>query len=212
LGQKIIDLTLRFESGKRGVSFKPALTIAENGFNTTDLLIYSHALTHMDAPKHFISGGHAIDTTDLTKCMGPAIVVDVAHVQPNAIISVADVERYADQIIPGCRVLLRTDWDLHADQDDYRTHFPRIGSDLARWFVERGVWLLGVETPSVASLDETRRDELTTVHRILLAADIVIVESLCNLRELPEKVNFIALPLKLHESDGSPVRAVAIVE
>ena len=64
---------------------------------------------------------------------------------------------------------------------------------------------------SVASLRPERREELTEVHQIFLNAEVVIVESLANLRTLKnDVVHFIALPLKLDGVDGSPVRAVAI--
>jgi kynurenine formamidase len=114
----------------------------------------------------------------------------------------------AAQIGPGARVLLRTDWDDHVTQPDYRTAFPRISRELAHWLVARGVWLLGVQTPSVAALDD--REELREVHQILLRGNIVIVESLMNLRQLPSTITFIALPLPVAEGDGSPVRAVAL--
>ncbi|MEL6270407.1 MAG: hypothetical protein AAFR22_11415, partial [Chloroflexota bacterium] len=102
-----------------------------------------------------------------------------------------------------------TDGSTHADADDYRTQFPRISARLAAWFVERGVWLVGVETPSVASLAPENRAELTEVHQTLLGANVIIVEGLCNLNLLPPEVEFIALPLHLPGCDGSPVRAVA---
>ena len=117
--------------------------------------------------------------------------------------------QYADQIEPSARLLLRTDWDRHAELPDYRTHFPRISRELAHWLAERGVWLVGVQTPSVASLAD--REELRDVHQILLRGAIVIVECLANLDQLPPTVTFIALPLKVQAGDGSPVRAVAIL-
>lgn len=209
----IVDLSLTFTSGKRGVTLEPALSIREDGFNTTNLHIYSHALTHMDAPKHFIDEGFTMEALELKKCVGPALVVDVSHKAPHSFITVDDLAPYADDIGAGSRVLLRTDWDSHADAEDYRSQFPRISEGLAAWFAERRIWLLGVETPSVASLHLTHRTELTAVHRTLLGAEIVIVESLTNLRMLPTHVSqFIALPLKLDGSDGSPVRAIAIID
>lgn len=212
LGRKIIDLSLTFVTGKRGVLFDSALTIAENGFNTTNLHLYSHALTHMDAPKHFINDGWTIEAMDLEKCMGQALVIDLSHKGQNSHITVEDLAPYHDRIDEGSRLLLRTDWDQYADEEIYRTDFPRISEELAQWFVDCGVWFIGVETPSVASLSIHKRSELTSVHQILLSADITIVESLCNLRLLPEQVHFIALPLKLEGVDGSPVRAVALIE
>jgi len=71
--------------------------------------------------------------------------------------------------------------------------------------------LLGLDTPSVASLKEGDFRELQAVHRALLNAEIVIVEALANLAELSvQEVFFIALPLKIQGGDGSPVRAVAV--
>ena len=207
----MIDLTLTFADGKRGVKLQTELTIANDGFNTSTLQIYSHALTHMDAPKHFIDGGESMEKMNLNKCIGDAQVIDLSHKAPNSLITVADVEPFAARISKGTRLLIRTDWDLRANNDDYRSHFPRISPELASWLVGKGIWLIGLETPSVASLDEANIAELTTVHQTLLGADVVIVESLTNLRALPDTVTFIALPLKLEGGDGSPVRAVALV-
>ncbi len=209
--QRIIDLTLTLRDGMRGVTIESASTIAKEGYNTTTLHLYSHAGTHMDAPLHFVAGGHTLDQILLEKCVGPALVVDVSYKTPNSFITIEDISPHAAKIAPESRLLLRADWDLHADQADYRTHMPRISAGLARWLVKKQVALLGLETPSVASLRPENRAELIEVHQILLNAEMVIVESLANLREIQqETVQFIALPLKVEGGDGSPVRAVAI--
>jgi arylformamidase len=209
--QRIIDLSLTFTANMRGVSYAQNTTIADTGYNTTNLHLYSHAGTHMDAPLHFINGGRTIDHLDLSKCIGPALVLDLSHIESNGIITVEDLAPLADKITAGTRLLMRTDWDLHADMDDYRSHMPRVSAALATWLVDKGVVLLGLETPSVASLRPENRAELTEVHQILLRAEVVIVESLANLRELKqETVQFTALPLKIDGCDGSPTRAVAI--
>ena len=213
LARKIIDLSLTVSQGKRGVKFETVKSISNgDGFNTTDITLYSHALTHMDAPKHFVDESYTMEAMNLERCVGTAIVIDVSHKAPNSLINVADLAPYADRIHAQSRLLLRTDWDSHADKDDYRTHFPRISLELAQWFVEKNIWLVGVESPSVASLAPENRAELTDVHQTLLRAEIVIVESLCNLRLLPDEVYFIALPLKLDKLDGSPVRPIAIID
>jgi len=204
----MVDLTQSLRHGMRGVAIEPYTRIAHEGYNTTNLHLYSHAGTHMDAPLHFVEGGATIDQWPLAQCIGPALVVDLSFKAPDSLITVADLGAAAAAIGPGTRVLLRTDWDDHATLPDYRTHFPRISRELATWFVERGVWLVGVQTPSVASLAD--RDELREVHQILLRGGIVIVECLMALRKLPAQVTLIALPLKVEGGDGAPVRAVAI--
>jgi kynurenine formamidase len=206
---QIVDLTLTHYHGMRGVEIHPNTSTAVEGYNTTNLRLDSHAGTHMDAPRHFLDDGRTIDRLDLHKCVGRARVIDLSHKEPNSLMTVADLAPWTEQIGPGSRLLLRTDWDLHAQQDDYRTSFPRISPQLAAWLVQRGVWLIGLEMPSVASLQD--KEELTLVHQTLLRGEVVIVECLANLRLLPPEVTFIALPLKIQAGDGSPIRAIALV-
>ncbi len=211
--KRFVDLTLTVRHGMRGVAIEPHTRIVPDGYNTTNLHLYSHSGTHMDAPLHFLDGGSTIERWPLGQLVGPAHVINLSSVAPHGLHTVADLLPHADKVTPGCRLLLRTDWSLHADLPDYRPDMPRISAELARWLVERGVALVGVETPSVASLRPENKAELTAVHQILLGGNIVIVESLTNLRELrQETVEFIALPLKIDGGDGSPVRAVAIEE
>ncbi|MEZ4830822.1 MAG: cyclase family protein [Caldilineaceae bacterium] len=213
MSRRIIDLSLTLYPGMRGVDSDPASRIETEGYNTTTLHLYSHAGTHMDAPLHFVPGGGTIDHVLLDKCIGPALVVDVTHIGPNGLIEIADLGDVATRIGEGTRLLLRTDWSAHAEMDDYRSHMPRISADLAHWLVDRRIALVGVEQPSVASLRPENRAELTEVHQILLRAETVIVEGLTNLNLLTQDiVHFIALPLKVRDCDGSPVRAVAIEE
>lgn len=213
MNRRIIDLSIILYDGIRGLETEPRTTFAEMGYATTTLHLYSHAGTHMDAPRHFLDGGDSIDNVPLDRCVGPALVADLTHKEANSLISVEDLTPFADRIGAGRRVLLRTDWSLHAEMDDYRTHMPRISRELARWFVDREISLLGVETPSVASLRPGMGEELIEVHQILLKAGIVIVEGLANLHQLRrDEVHLIVLPLKIRGCDGSPVRAIAIEE
>ena len=52
-------------------------------------------------------------------------------------------------------------------------------------------------------------DDGYPIHDILLGNDILIVENLCNLDAVKQRMGFYSfLPLKLKGSDGSPIRAV----
>jgi kynurenine formamidase len=207
--ERLIDLTLTAYHGMRGVEIAPNTSIAQEGFTTTQLKLYSHAGTHADAPRHFLPEGKTLEQVDPSKCVGPALVIDVSHRGANELLTVEDLGERAKEIGPGSRVILYTGWGTHAEQADYRTSFPRISRDLAEWLVAQGIWLLGVEMPSVASLAD--KAELTEVHQTLLRGEVVIVECLINVDQLPSEVFFIALPLKIQGGDGSPVRAVALV-
>jgi kynurenine formamidase len=206
---RIVDLTLTYRDGMRGVAMEPATTISDQGWNTRNLHLYSHAGTHMDAPLHFVDGGSTIDDVSLSKCVGPAWVIDIPDVGPRALLDVGSLGHYADRIKAGDRVILKTGWSAREGSAEYRDELPRIGVDLARWFVERGVVFVGVEPPSVADVHDLA--EVTEVHQTLLGAEIVIVEGLCNLDALAsDRVYLVALPLKIDGGDGSPCRVVAL--
>ena len=90
----------------------------------------------------------------------------------------------------------------------YRNELPRISVELARWFVEREVALIGVEPPSVA--DVNNLNEVTTVHQTLFHGGVTIVEGLANLDKLQQsQIEFVAIPLRIRGGDGCPVRALA---
>ncbi|MCS7259534.1 MAG: cyclase family protein [Anaerolineae bacterium] len=206
---RIVDLSLTLRPGMQGVEYEDRSTFASKGWHTRVLHLYSHAGTHLDAPSHFLEDGLSLERVALEKCIGPAWVIDLSFLQPREMITVEHLAHCAERVTYGARLLLKTGWSAHADMPDYRTHFPRVSVSLAQWFAQRGIFLLGVETPAVASMED--REELITVHQTLLRAEIVIVEGLANLDALStDQVTFIALPLKLQDGDGSPVRAVAI--
>jgi len=206
---RIIDLTVALEDGLRGVSVESAKTVEKDGWNATTLHLYSHCGTHMDAPRHFGVSEQTIDEIPLERLMGPAWVVDLSGIEPRALIGVDDVAAAVPDLRAGDGLLLRTDWSGRLRDLSYRNALPRVSLDLARWCVEQGVRILGVEPPSVA--DVHNLEELTAVHHALLGGGVVIVEGLAHLDQIcKDKVTFMAFPLKIAGGDGAPVRALAI--
>jgi kynurenine formamidase len=206
---RIIDLTMPLADGLRGVSIEPARTLEKDGWNATTLHLYSHCGTHMDAPTHFAVGEQTIDQIPLETCMGPAWIADLTGIGPRALIDVGDLGPVAQQVQRGEGLLLRTGWSRRYREPAYRDALPRVSLELAQWCVEKGVRILGVEPPSVADVHNI--EELTSVHKVLLAGGVMIVEGLTNLDQIRrERVTFVALPLRIAGGDGSPVRALAL--
>jgi len=78
--------------------------------------------------------------------------------------------------------------------------------DGARWIVNRGIRLIGIDYLSIGSYN---KDGLIT-HRILLEAEIVVLEGL-NLYGIDPRIyELICLPLKIVGAEGAPARAVLI--
>lgn len=206
---KVIDLTLPVDNEMRGVDISVAKRLEVDGWNASTLSLYSHAGTHMDAPRHFLPEGATLDRQDLSVCIGPAIVINLAPAEPRQLITVDDLASVDYSIEAGSRLLIRTDWYKRYGTPEYRDELPRISVELARWLVEREVAMIGVEPPSVADVNHAQ--ELTEVHRTLFRGNVLIVEGLAHLDQIQSpNIEFIALPLKIIGGDGSPVRAIAI--
>lgn len=207
---RVIDLTLTLKSGMRGVAVLPKFTVKDDGWNASTLELYSHCGTHMDAQLHFEAGSETIDTKSLDKCVGPAWVIPIENLEPNAVIGIEHLGQIAERFESGESLLLKTGWSRYVENSEiYRDGLPRIGESLARWCIQKNVNILGVEAPSVAKVGDLK--ELTRIHKILLEGGVTIVEGLTNLDSIKyEKVYFMALPLKIQGGDGAPVRAIAI--
>lgn len=206
---RVVDLSLPVNNRMPGVDIWDARRLERDGWNASTLALYSHSGTHMDAPFHFLPDGATLDQQDLSVCIGPATMVNLAPAKPQQLITVADLGDIANQIKPGARLLFRTDWYKRYGTPEYRDLLPRISLKLAEWLVEHKVAMIGVEPPSVA--DVNNMQELTDVHQTLFRGNVLIVEGLANLDQIQSaNFDFIALPMKISGGDGSPVRAIAI--
>ena len=66
-------------------SFTPIATVEQEGWHETMLHLTSHTGTHMDAPAHMIAGGATLDTMDVSRFMGRALVLDVSALRGAAV-------------------------------------------------------------------------------------------------------------------------------
>lgn len=169
----------------------------------TRLDIGAHTGTHLDAPAHFIRGGAAVETLDLNVLIGPALVVDA---RGRGHLTAEDFEALA--IPPGVqRLLLRTDnsaiWQR--GQTAFAEDFVAIDPSGARWLVQQGVRLVGMDYLSVAPFDDG-----VPTHQILLGAGVIAVEGLDLSAIEPGEYQLVCLPMKIGGSDGAPCRAVLI--
>jgi len=207
---KIIDLTHPISSktpvypGTPSVQIETFATVANDGYREKILHIASHVGTHMDAPAHMLKEGCFLNDYPAKSFTGKALVVDVRHVtKPELSAQVLDNQPSAEF------VLFFTGWSQKWGTAEYFSKFPYPGIDLANALTKRGVKGIGIDTPSVD--DVNSRDYPT--HHILLNNKILIIENLTNLVALPKQLfRLFAFPLKITEADGSPVRAIAMVE
>ena len=187
-----------------------------------------HGGTHLDAPIHFAEGKWTAAAIPLEQLMGPAIVVDVAAQaadNPDYQVSVGDFEAWESEHGPmpdGIIVLLRTGFgQFWPDRQRYmgtdergpeavaKLHFPGLAPDAARWLVaNRSIHAIGLDTPSI----DYGQSTLFEAHQVLFEANIPAFENVAHLDQLPpEGFTIIALPMKIKDGSGGPLRIIAIV-
>ena len=165
-----------------------------------------HCGTHMDAPFHFVPSGKTIDQVALERTYGIASIIDLRNKSAGSHIEVNDLRPFESRLKLTGKAILQTGWSSHWKQPDFFTAFPDITPDAARYLVDCGVGLVGLEAPSV---DYDPND----THVVFLSNDVILVECLTSLEKIPTpEFLFCAMPLNIAGHDGSPVRAIAILE
>ena len=161
-------------------------------YNLTAFSMCAHNGTHIDAPRHFIPDGKAVDGVALSKTVGYAFVIE--H---DGNVSAADAENMLEKARKANgeaakRILIKGN--------------ATVSADAARVFAEAKIHLLGNESQTVGPEDAPME-----VHKILLSAGTVLLEGI-RLYKVPEGVYLLcAQPLNLADSDGAPCRAILIL-
>jgi arylformamidase len=168
--------------------------------NLSRLAMGVHSGTHIDAPVHFVPGAPGVDEMPLTAMMGPARVIEITHPRE---ITVDELRPHALQ--PGERVLFKTSNSPRVWQSDkFVEDFVYISEQAAAHLAEVGVRTVGVDYLSVGGYHA----DGAKVHQILLTAGIWIIEGLDLTAVRAGPYEMICLPVKLHDSDGAPARAI----
>jgi len=171
--------------------------VASDGFTDHSFTLGTHVGTHIDAPAHMITDGKTLGQYPPSRFVGRGIIVDVTTEFTLSALKSADVQ-------PGDIVVLQTGLSQHFHHPDYFTNSPTIPEDIAKHLVAQRVSMVGVD---MGTVDRPP----FPIHKILLGGDVLIIENLTNLAQLPEVCTIVALPLNL-ALDGSPCRVIASTE
>ena len=166
------------------------------------LCLSAHTGTHIDAPCHFVAGGHGIDDVGLDPLVGPALVVQA----PECDLITANVLDALGILPQVDRLLLKTrNSSKWSSVTAFDPEYVAISPDGAMWLIEHGVRLIGLDYLSVAPFADTG-----TTHRLLLEAGIIPLEGLNLASVLPGWYELYCLPLSIAGGDGAPARAILI--
>ncbi len=161
-----------------------------------------HIGTHIDAPDHFLNNGVTVEQLPLEVFFGPAWVLAVPESAEHITVPVLEALAWPEG---ATRVLFRTRNSRYWAQGDLQFHedYAALTPEAARWLVDRGVRLVGIDYLSIAPF----ADPVPT-HRVLMEAGVVIVEGL-DLHRVPAGRYVLGcFPLALQGAEGAPCRAV----
>jgi arylformamidase len=179
------------------------LTIGDDDFRSSDLVMSAHAGTHLDAPAHLVRYQKTIDQYSAKDFILPALVVDIKDRE-----AIRPSELKNLEIHQGDALLFRTD---NSRSGRSTTPAPSdfyvyMSLEAARFCVEKKVSLTGFDY----FVAEKPKDRSAVVHHTLFQKDILILEG-ANLKDVPPgRYTLFCFPLKLQGSEGSPVRAILV--
>lgn len=162
--------------------------------------------TYLDSPFHRYPDGADLSELPLSSLANlDAVVVRASQNSRRAI----DQTFFEGIDLAGKAVLVETGWDRHWRTDRYFEGHPFLTADAAHYLVHSRAALVGIDS---LNIDDTA-DLSRPVHSALLAAQIPIIEHLCNLSALPGRgFKFFAVPVKVKNFGTFPVRAFAVLD
>ena len=162
--------------------------------------------TYLDTPFHRYAGGLDLSQLPLSSIADLDAIVFRANQQSRREI---DASLFVERDVSEKAVLIHTGWDAHWGSEQYFEGHPFLTKDAAQFLADGGATLVGIDS---LNIDDTA-DLSRPAHSILLQAEILVVEHLCNLGALPAAgFKFFAVPVKVKEMGTFPVRAFGIIE
>src|SRR3954469_4269393 len=204
---KIYDISLPVESGgvvypeNTPIDIATVKSVATGGSSTISRVSFgSHTATHVDAQRHFMTTGAAVDEIPLDVLIGPAMLIRF----PSDVMSITAAHLRAAGISGQTRVLFATRNSAFNRERTFHQDYTYVAPDAAEYLVEEGVKLVGVDYLSIEQFHSGHH----RTHKTLLGAGVVIVEGLQLSDPKAGRYELICLPLRLTGLDGAPARVV----
>lgn len=213
---KVIDLThtiaedMPVYPGTETPKLQQANTYEKDGFKETLMTMFSHTGTHMDPPAHLFPGRTTLDQMPASQFVGKALVIDCTGLKEGQQITMAQINSKKEKATAADFILFRTGWDRRWGSDAYFGEYPFIDEEVTQFLITTNKKGAGLD---VIGIDPIADENLTIHKKLFIQNEIVVIENLKNLDLVGEDLFlFCALPLKYENSDGAPIRAVAIFD
>ena len=234
---EVIPVKIRYFTHREGADQMSAIfgvkaqdLPGELGWAGEEVLLISHAGTHMDAPWHYgpLSEGRparTIEEVPLDWCHGPGVVLDFRDMPEGAEITIDDLKsalRTINYVLqPGDIVLLQTGADQWWGSKFYPDRGVGLGRAATLWLVEQGVRIIGTDSWGLDRPFSYMRDEyqktadVTCIwpsHYAGNTREYCQLEKLTNLAALPPcGFTVMCFPVKIAKASAGWARVVAML-
>ncbi|MBN2467514.1 MAG: cyclase family protein [Deltaproteobacteria bacterium] len=190
----LIDLSLPIEEGmpvypgdiQTSIRKLDDPKIIEGGWLAHNVTMSLHAATHVEAPAHAVPSGKLLDQYPLETFVGEVTTItweEIGHYE-----------------VSTPMLFVYSGYDAWWGNEKYYSA-PALTPEQAKWIGGLDIKIFGNDTGSAGDVN---------AHRKILEHDILIIESLCNLKSLLyKKARAMLFPLKFVNMESSPVRVVA---
>lgn len=200
----IIDLTrtishqMPVHPGDLPVTFKQVAFMQEHAFSDFQLTTGMHVGTHIDGPRHMITGAKTIAQISPENFIGRGVLIDARKQEITSLLL------QQQKIQKGDIVLVMTGWDVYWNSEQYFTQHPFVDIAFAQELVVKQIKMVGFD---MSGPDKPPY----TIHKMFFQHNIMVIENLMNLNELVGVSSFevYALPLKI-DSDSALARVIAV--
>lgn len=208
---KIVELNQKLLQDKENFGFHSVYngTNRPDWYVMSDILMGSHAGTHVEVPRHHLKDGLDCMHFPLERLMGDCITMDCSGKEVDEPITLEEVMRYKDQIKKGDIIFLWTGFDRFHRTERWRD-YRYIAEDAMEWLVSFEPKAIGVDAFGIEIPGENTGEPN---HMRCFNRNIAVVEALTNLGEIAGKrTSVLMLILPMEGVDACPVRAIAIQE
>jgi len=213
---RIIDLTHTISEdmpvypGTESPKLKVANIYEKDGFKENLLTMSSHTGTHMDSPAHLFPERTTLDAFSIEQFVGKALVIDCSDLKEGERITMKCIDEVKETADMAQFILFHTGWDKWWGTNSYFGEYPYITEGVCEYLISSKKKGIGLDTIGIDPIS----DENLTIHKKLFyKTDMIIMENLTNLQKVGSKLfTLCALPVKFDNSDGAPIRAVAIMD
>ena len=213
---KAIDLTYTIKEEMTvfpGTEMPKLITTSnyeKDGFRETSISIYSHVGTHMDPPAHIYPDRTTLDEFPASQFVGKGLVIDCRDLNEGEDITIDCILKYGKKAEKVDFLLFNTGWDKYWGTDKYFGDYPCVNDEVLDYVLNGNYKGIGFDT---IGIDPVSDENLSRHKKLFKDKDIVNIENLKNLELCGEEIfKFSCCPLKIENSDGAPVRAIAWFE